>query len=81
MKTIMIILTLLFSLNTSYAMQPYVNACMIKYNEYKQISTKNNSKVSIPKKFKNNNLKRFSIIVVVIVLSLLVFLSIGLKKP
>lgn len=84
MKTIMLIFALLFTLNTSYAMQPYVNACMIKYNEYKQLSTKNDSKVSIPKKVKNKSLKRLKIICIIFVgvfIAFLVLLSIAFKNP
>jgi hypothetical protein len=77
----MLIFMLLFSLNISYSMQVPLKRDSV---EYKAVYSKSNSKVSIPKKIKNNNLKRlkrFCIIVVVIVVSLLFLLSIGLRKP
>lgn len=75
MKTIIIIVCLLFGFNT-YAMQEPIKMHSI---EYKQLSTKIDIKVAAQKKAKNDSLKRLKktlkiIVIVYISVILLIFL-------
>jgi len=80
MKTIILIITLLFNYN-SYAMQEPLKRDSV---EYKQLSSKNDSKAAIPKKAKKMTpLRRVIMIVQIVIYSivLLFLIAIMVSKP
>ena len=81
MKTIMLILAILFSLNISYAMQ-----VPLKHNsiEFKAVYSKMDSNAAIPKKAKKMTpLRRVFMIVQIVLYSflLLLLIAFSLSKP